>query len=177
MFGPSKTWYSDSSGWVRDVRSIFNVAFACLIIFHHITEGNFSPHVLRPATVWILNISIASSEAFTWWLCSSVGFIMMFSYSRYLLTALGATLSMMLIIGLKPLFVKYVMLSLKVDIVDVSLKCFTGVGRVSYDNQSYSTNIAVFPSIALNRNFPVKSTYMVPFFGLVSYGMRIGNSL
>ena len=40
--GPSKTWYDDGLGWVRDVRSIFNVFCACLINFHHSTEGKCS---------------------------------------------------------------------------------------------------------------------------------------
>ena len=89
----------------------------------------------------------------------------MFSSSRYFLTALEDTLSMVLKTGLKPLFVKYVMVYLKVSIVDVSFKYFTGVARITFDDQSYKSNIAVFASIDLIANFPVKSTYMVPFFG------------
>ena len=49
--GPSKTWYSDSCGWVHDVQGIFNVSCARLINLHHIIDGNFSSHVLRPAIV------------------------------------------------------------------------------------------------------------------------------
>ena len=49
--GPSKTWYADSWGWVRYIQIIFNVSCACLISLHHSTEGNFSPHVLRPEIV------------------------------------------------------------------------------------------------------------------------------
>ena len=50
-FGHSKMWYADSWGWVRYIRVIFNVSCACLISLHHSTEGNFSPHVLRPEIV------------------------------------------------------------------------------------------------------------------------------
>ena len=39
--GPSKTWYFDSWGWVRDVQSIFNVSCACLINLYHSNDGNF----------------------------------------------------------------------------------------------------------------------------------------
>ena len=89
----------------------------------------------------------------------------MFSLYRYLLTALEATLSLMLKDGLKPLFVKYVMFSLKVDIVDVSFKYFNVVARVAFYYQLYSTKTDVFPYINQIGDFPVKSTYMVPFFG------------
>ena len=72
----------------------------CLVPFfislHHRTEGNFSSHVMRPAMVWFLNVCIARSAVFTWWLCGSNSCIMMFSSSRYFLTALEATLPMML---------------------------------------------------------------------------------
>ena len=46
---------------------------------------------------------------------------------------------MMLKTGLKPLLVKYGMLSLNVAIVDLSLKYLTGVARIALDDQSYST--------------------------------------
>ena len=46
--------------------------------------------------------------------------IMVLSYFKYFLTALEATLTMMLKTILKPIFVKYVMFSLKVATVDVS---------------------------------------------------------
>ena len=59
----------------------------------------------------------------------------MLSSSRYFLTAVEATLPMMLKTGLKPLFVKYVMFSLKVAIVDISVKSFTGVSRIAFDDQ------------------------------------------
>ena len=73
---------------------------------------------------------------------------------------------MMLNTGLKSLFVRYVMFSLNVQIVEVSIKYFTGVSNIKFDNQLYSTKITVFPYIELVSNEPVKSTYMVPFFGL-----------
>ena len=74
------------------------------------------------------------------------------------LIELEATLSMMLNTGLKPLFVKYVMFYFKVAIVNSSFKFKTGIARVELDDQSYSTKMAVFPSIELIGNFPVKST-------------------
>ena len=39
--GPSKTWYAEIWGLVRDVRSIFNLSYACLIHFHHSIDGIF----------------------------------------------------------------------------------------------------------------------------------------
>ena len=42
---------------------------------------------------------------------------------------------MMLNTGLKPLFVNYVMFSLKVAIVDSFFKFLTGVARISLDDQ------------------------------------------
>ena len=39
--GTSKMWYAESWGWVRDVRSIFNVSCACLINLHQSTDGIF----------------------------------------------------------------------------------------------------------------------------------------
>ena len=49
---------------------------------------------------------------------------MMFFSSKYFLTALEATLSMMLKTGLKPLIVKYVIFYLKVDIINAYFKYF-----------------------------------------------------
>ena len=82
-----------------------------------------------------MKVCITHSAAFTRWLCGSTGCILMFSSSRYFLTALKYTLSMILKTGLKPLFVKYVMFSLKVSIVDESLKYFIGVARIAFDYQ------------------------------------------
>ena len=59
----------------------------------------------------------------------------MFSSSRYFLTALKATLSMMLKTGLKPIFVKYAMFSLNVAIVYLSLKYVSSVSRIALDYQ------------------------------------------
>ena len=87
--------------------------------------------------------------------------------SRYFLDALEDTLSMMFKTDLKPIFVNYVMFSLKFAIVDVSFKYFTGVARIVFDDYFYSTKMAVFNSIDLLRNFTVKSTYMVPSFGFI----------
>ena len=56
--------------------------------------------------------------------------------------------------------------SLNVAIVDLSVKYFTGVAGILFDYQSYSKKIAVFRSIDLIGDFPVKSTDLVPFFGL-----------
>ena len=78
---------------------------------------------------------------------------------------------------MKPLFVKYGMFSLKVSIVDAPFKYITGVDRIRFYYQLYSTKISMFPSIGLIGDFLVKSTYMVPFFGLVSRGMQIGDYL
>ena len=81
------------------------------------------------------------------------------------MTTLEAMLSMMLNTSLKPLFVRYVMFSLNVVIVEVCVKYFNGVSNIAFNDQSYRTNIFAFPSIGLSDNFPVKSTFMVPFFG------------
>ena len=104
----------------------------------------------------ILNVLIACSAAFTRWLCGSIGFIMMLSYYRYFLNDLDATLSMMLKTGLNPLFVKYVMFSLKIVIVDASFEYFTDVSKVEFYDQSNSITFYVFSSIDLIGNFPVK---------------------
>ena len=77
----------------------------------------------------------------------------MFSSSRYFLTAMEATLSMMLKTGLKPIFVKYVMFYLNAAIVDSPFKYFTGVSRIALDYQLHITKMAVFPSIDLIGNF------------------------
>ena len=66
------------------------------------------------------------------WLYGLTNFTLMFSSSRYFLTALEATLSMMLNTGLKTLFVMYVIFSLRVVIVELSVKYFTGVDRIAF---------------------------------------------
>ena len=99
------------------------------------------------------------------WLCGSTSCTLMFFYYRYFLTVLEATFPMMLKTGLKPLFVKYVMFSLKVDIADSYFKYLTGLARIAFDDRLYSTNMEVFPSIELIGNFPLKSTYIVLYFG------------
>ena len=72
---------------------------------------------------------------------------------------------MMLKTGLKLPFVKYVTFSLKVAIIDASIKYFTGVARIKFYEQLYTTQMSVFTSIDMIGNFPVKSTYMVLSFG------------
>ena len=86
----------------------------------------------------------------------------MLSSSRYFLTALEAILSIMSNTGFKPLFVRCVIFYLKVAIVEVSVKSFTGVTRIEFDDQSYITKTYAFPYIDPIGDFPVKSTYMVP---------------
>ena len=54
----------------------------------------------------------------------------MFSSSRYFLTALESDFSIMLKIGLNPLFVKYVIFPLNVAIVDASFESFTFFARI-----------------------------------------------
>ena len=91
---------------------------------------------------------------------------LLLSSSRYFLNDLEYKLSMMLNTGLNNIFVRYVMFYLNVAIVEVSVKSFTGVSNISFNGQSYTTKISVFPSIDMIDNLPVKSTYRVPFFGL-----------
>ena len=107
-----KTCYADSCGCVHEVLSIFNVNCACFISLHHRTEGNLLSHVVRPAMLLFLNVSITRYSAFTQMLCGSNSCILMFYSSRYFWTALEATLSMMLKTGLVPLLVKYMMFTL-----------------------------------------------------------------
>ena len=121
--------------------------------------------MLGPEFFWFLNVCIAHSAAFTRWLCVSTSFILMLSSSRYFLTDLEATLSMILKTDLNPLFVKYAIFFLKFSIVDESFKSFTGIARIKFDYHSYKTNMDVFPSIDLIGYFPENSTYMVPSFG------------
>ena len=123
--------------------------------------------MLRPEFFWFLNVCIAHSAAFTRWLCVSTSFILMLSSSRYFLTDLEATLSMILKTYLDPLFVKYAIFFLKFSIVDESFKSFTGIARIKFDYHSYKTNMDVFPSIDLIGYFPENSTYMVPSFGFI----------
>ena len=80
----------------------------------------------------------------------------MLSSSRYFLTILEDTLSMMLKTGLKPPLVKYVILSLNFAIVDLSFKYFIGVSRIAFDYQSYSIKFSVFTSIEVIGGFLVK---------------------
>ena len=47
------------------------------------------------------------------------------------------------------------MFSLNVVIIEVSVRSFTWVANIAFKDQSYSTKIAVFPSIDLIGNFPV----------------------
>ena len=82
----------------------------------------------------------------------------MFSSSKYFLIALEATLSMRLNSSLKPLFVKYMMFSLKFAIVYSHFNFLTGVAMISLYDQSYSTKMALFPYIDLMGDFTVKST-------------------
>ena len=91
------------------------------------------------------------------------------------MNASEATLSMTLNTVLKPIFVRYVMFSLNAAIFEVSVKYFTGVANIALDNQSYSTNIAVFLYFYLIGIFPVKSTYIVPFWDSELHGMRRGD--
>ena len=71
------------------------------------------------------------------------------------MTALYATLSMILKTGSKPLFVRLVMFSLNVAIVEVSVRYFTGVAKISFYDQLYSTKIAVLLALDQIGNFPV----------------------
>ena len=87
----SKTWYTDSWGWVRDVRSIFNVSSACLINLHHDTDRKISSHVMRPAIAWFMKICITRSTSLMQWLCGSIDFSFIVSSSGYFLNALKAT--------------------------------------------------------------------------------------
>ena len=101
------------------------------------------------------------------WLYGLTNFTLMFSSSRYFLTALEATFSMMLNTVLKPLFVRYVMFSLKFTIVEAYVNSFNGVASIEFDNQSYSTKISVLLSLDIIGNFPVWLTYIVQFFGFM----------
>ena len=102
-----------------------------------------------------MKVFIAYSAALTRWLCGSTKYSFIFSSSGYFLAAFEATLSMMLKTGLKHLFVRYVMFSLNVSIVEVSVISFTGVDKIAFDDQSYSTNISVLLSLDLIGKFPV----------------------
>ena len=102
-----------------------------------------------------MKVCIAHSDVLTRWLCGSTNCSFILLSSRYFLTDLEATLSMMLNTVLKPLFFRYVMFSSNVAIVEVSVQYFTGVYNIVFDGQSYSTNIDVFPTIDIIGNFPV----------------------
>ena len=113
-----------------------------------------------------MKVFIARSDALTRWLRGSTNYSFILSSPRYFFTGFEATLSMMLKTGLKPLFVRYVMFSLNVSIVEVSIRSSTGFSNIVFDDQLYSTNIAVLPYLDLIGNFPVQSTYIFPFFEL-----------
>ena len=66
---------------------------------------------------------------------------------------------MMLNTGLESLFVRYVVFSLNGAIVKVSVRSFTGVTNISFDEQSYSTKIYVFLSFDLIVYFPVSISF------------------
>ena len=81
---------------------------------------NLLSQFMRPAMVWYLNLWIAHSAVFTPRLCGSTSCIIVFSFSRYSLTALEAIFSIILKTGLKYFLANYVMLSLNVATVDSS---------------------------------------------------------
>ena len=60
---------------------------------------------------------------------------------------------MVLNTGLKPLFVRYVISPLNVAIVEVSVKSFTGVDNILFDDQSYSKKIDVLASLDMIGSF------------------------
>ena len=155
LCGPSKTWYAGSWGWVRDFRSILNVSCNSLISLHHIIHGKISSHVLRPVILCFLKVCISRCALLTRWMCGSTKCSFIFSFSRYLLTAFEATFYMMLKIVFKPLFVRYLMFSLNVAIVEVYVRYFNGVSNIAFDDQLYITKIAVFLSLDPIGNFPV----------------------
>ena len=128
---------------------------ACLINLHHSTDGNFSSHVLRPEILLFLKVCIACSDELMQLLCGLTNCIYIYISSRYFLTALKATLSVMLNTGLKPIFVRHVMFYLNVEIVEVYVNYFTGFANIALDDQSYITNIAVFPSLDRIGNLTV----------------------
>ena len=101
----------------------------------------------------------------------------MFSSYRYFLTAASNTLPMMLKTDLKPPFVNYVMFSIKLNIVDASIKYFICVSRIAFGDQLYSTKIAVFCYIDMIGNFLVKSHIWCHFLDLVLHGMQMCDSL
>ena len=94
------------------------MSWACFISLYHSTDGNVSSHVLIPSIVLFLNVCIARYAAFTRCFCGSTSCMIMFYSSKYLLTDLEATLSMILKTDLNPLFVKYAIFFLKFSIVD-----------------------------------------------------------
>ena len=102
-----------------------------------------------------LKFCIACSTALAQWLCGSTNCSFIFSSSRYCLTAFEATLYMMLNTGLKPLFVRYLMFSFNIAIVEISVRSFTGIANIKFYDQLYSTKIAVLPFLDLIRNFNV----------------------
>ena len=56
---------------------------------------------------------------------------------------------------LNPLFPRYVIFSLNVAIVEVSVRSFTEVTNIAFYDQSYSKNISVFTSLDIIGIFPV----------------------
>ena len=99
----------------------------------------------------------------------------MLSSSRYFLTVLEATLSMMLKTGLKPLLVKYMMFPLKVAIFDSSFKSLTGVARISLDDHYYITKTSVFPSMTWLGIFRWIQHIWYRLSYLVSHVIQIGD--
>jgi hypothetical protein len=76
---------------------------------------------------------------------------------------LVATLSIIFNVGLKPRLVRYCICFSKTAMVVSDFPSLTGVARIALVVQSYKINMAVIPSTDRIGNFPVKSTYMVPF--------------
>ena len=176
-WGTSKTWYAGSWGWVRYVRSIFNDSCACLISLHNSTEVNVLSHVLSTAIVWFLNVCITCSSEFTLWLWGSTGLIIMVSSYRYFWTAFEATFSLMLKNGLNTILVKYVMFYLKVTIMDVYFKSFTGVARIAFTTSCTAQRLLCFLLLIWLGIFRRSQQIWCYFSDLVSHGMQIGDYL
>ena len=102
-----------------------------------------------------MKVCIARSAALTWWLGGLTNCIFILSSSRYCLNAFEAMLSMMFKTDLKPPSVRYVMFYLNVAIFEVSVRYFSGVSNIAFDDQSCSTKISVLPSLDLIGNFYV----------------------
>ena len=106
---PSRDAYAESLGYTLDVRSRFNESCPCSRSSFHNCAGKSLSVVHKPEIKWSLKVWIALSAALNLRLCGSTSCSLIFSFYRYVLIVLDATLSNIFKFGLYPQIVRYLL--------------------------------------------------------------------